>query len=72
MRKLFRPRNIIEQEIFIGEWCDNCVYDDIRNEEYCSIRNASFVYWIGDPKYPRELIYDDDGVPMCTKFKPCG
>ena len=65
----YRPSSGMEGEVFAERWCENCVHEDIENDKFCPIRDASMSYLIDDPKYPCEWIYGDDGEPICTKFK---
>lgn len=67
--KLYRPANGCEGIDFINAYCDRCVYESEKNP--CQILSNSFVYDIGDPRYPQEWVYLH-GKPTCTKFKQEG
>jgi len=59
---------------FQAEFCDRCIRDGYRITEDpadgCAILSASLFYELGDGRYPKEWIENDDGTnPRCTAFK---
>ena len=67
--KKWRPSNGTEGEIFIEEYCHNCICDDPENELYCSIIAQSMAYDIDEEQYPSEWQIGKDGQPTCTNYK---
>lgn len=67
LRKIYRPANGSEGEIFEAKWCSRCKKDDPETESYCDILSAAMAYNIGDENYPVEWVEDDTG-PMCMAF----
>ena len=70
MTNLYRPSNGTEGEIFMSQYCNRCIHDDIENNKGCTIIAFSMAYFVSDPEYPKQWIYGDDGKPTCTKFSP--
>ena len=74
--RLYRPANGTEGYAFIDEWCSNCERDKaFWNGDWsagCRIVADTFVYFVSDPKYPREWTYDVGGKPCCTAFIEIG
>ena len=72
----YRPSNGSEGWAFQSRWCDRCKgdenYSDTKPELGCQILLRSLCCNIGEPGYPTEWIYGDDGVPKCTAFIPQG
>lgn len=75
--KPYRPSCGTEGMAFDEQWCSRCKKDEKFRDTYdsaygpddgCQILADTFVYEIDDPKYPKEWIYDADGVPSCTAF----
>lgn len=71
MTELFRPSNGTGGDIFRHNWCDRCEKDRYESKP-CGIFSRTLVYDITDKQYPKQWIYDDDGVPMCTAFVALG
>ncbi|MEI6155333.1 MAG: hypothetical protein WCQ90_14740 [Deltaproteobacteria bacterium] len=38
-------------------------------ENGCKVLAATLSYLVTSPSYPDEWTYDEDGKPICTKFK---
>lgn len=59
-------------------WCSHCARDKAWNgekdfyecapEELCEIIGGTQLYELSDPEYPKEWIYNAEGVPTCTAF----
>jgi len=69
----YRPSNGSEGECFIDHWCGACTHDAVFRDDPdsglgCQIVADTFVYDKGDPRYPKEWVYDRSGVPCCTAF----
>ena len=75
MSKPYQPGSGTEGCIFMDRFCDRCVHDAAYQDnpesgEGCSLIVNAMAYDIGDEKYPKEWIEDDDGDnPRCTKFE---
>ena len=78
MSEKYRPSNGTEGECFFESWCCHCArdkamregedFDACDDDEECDIIGDTFAYDIDHPKYPKEWIYDVNGVPCCTAF----
>lgn len=68
MTRPYRPGSGTEGMDFMEQFCDRCVRDVAQN---CSIKDASWVYEIDDPRYPKEWVQDEAGA-RCTAFEPEG
>lgn len=70
----YRPSNGTEGMIFEEKFCNRCKLqaDDTLAEDrgYCEILTNSMLYEIGDPEYPKEWVYNDEGWGRCTAFQP--
>lgn len=64
----YRPSNGTEGLMFMEEFCERCIHDDMENRLFCPIIARTMAYEIDHPKYPAEWIRED-GRPKCTKFK---
>lgn len=65
----YRPSNSIEGDIFMAEWCANCVkanLDDV--DRACIINLRAIAHQIDDPEYPEEWQFSNGGVPFCSAF----
>lgn len=73
--KPYRPSNGTEGLIFESLYCDKCEHDrkfrETEDGKYaCKVLCDSMICKIDEPGYPKEWIYDENGNPTCTKFKP--
>lgn len=64
--KPYRPSNGTEGEMFYEQNCMRCTRE--TEDEPCVIFGMSMFNDIGDPDYPTEWKYDQDGRPQCTAF----
>lgn len=73
MTRPWRPSNGTEGAMFEERWCVRCKHDAEwweRMENPCEIHNAALAFQIGDPRYPKEWVCDDDGSnPRCLAFE---
>lgn len=68
--KPYQPANGTEGECFMEQYCYRCKHDDIDDPEgMCEIIPLTMMHDPGDPEYPKEWIYGEDGSPTCTKFE---
>lgn len=70
--KPYRPSNGSEGEIFYHAWCAECAHDDIyrrTQENGCPIWADALAYASDDPNYPKQLVWDTDGQPVCKGFE---
>lgn len=82
MTKPYRPSNGTEGAFFHEHWCCRCArdkamregheIDECDDDELCQIIADTFAYDIDHPKYPKEWIEDDEGIPTCTAFVRAG
>lgn len=61
--KLYRPSNATESTRFEEQWCHHC-----SKEGRCGIWLDAWAFAKDDDEYPREWVFDVDGVPMCTAY----
>lgn len=79
--KPFRPGNGTLGDIFDSQWCAKCKRDaqirkaesegNARAADYascCPILTRTLALDIGDPDYPKEWVWGEDGKPCCTAF----
>jgi hypothetical protein len=74
-KKLYRPSNGTEGEIFMAKFCEKCKHDNPDKQQYCKILNATLLYKTSEKEYPQEWIYEDDNnifSGKCTNFEPQG
>ncbi len=69
----YGPSNGSEGEMFMSRHCAECKYDakyqrTQDGKDGCKIIVNTHAYDVGDPKYPKQWIYGQDGQPTCTKF----
>ena len=67
----YQPSNGTEGAMFMEEFCFRCKHDNFdekTGEGGCPILAASFLD-IGNPAYPPEWQYGNDGYPVCTAFE---
>ena len=75
--KPYRPSNGTEGDMFMERFCFNCVHDGYTEETPeagCELIIRSMAYKTSDPDYPKEWVFDENGVPKCTRFErrePC-
>jgi len=67
--KPYRPANGTEGMDFMARWCERCIHDDYEKLKFCQILGATLAFYMNDPEYPREWIYDESGKPCCTAFE---
>lgn len=72
--KPYQPSNGTDGMCFTDAYCDRCESDALYREtdhgpDGCQILAASMLYTIGEPEYPKEWKYGDDGYPTCTAFE---
>jgi hypothetical protein len=71
-KKLYRPSNGTEGEIFIAKFCAHCKHDHPEIGDYCKILNATLMYTTREKEYPQQWIYEDDHnifSGRCTSFE---
>lgn len=69
--KSWRPSNGTEGEIFIDDFCAQCIHEKFWHtqdhaDKQCEIFNRNLLEDMG-VEIP-ELIYDERGMPTCTSF----
>ena len=67
----YRPSNASEGESFYTTWCAECERERSFLEsggDGCLIYVATMVLDTDDPEYPKDWVYDEQGVPCCTAF----
>lgn len=72
----FRPSNGTEGDIFMDSFCFNCIHErwthrqnEDRDEDKCEIMSRSLLYDANDDRYPKEWVYNEEGWPVCAKWK---
>ena len=69
MSDSYQPSNGTEGIAFINRWCDRCKRD--TPEDQCPIIGDTMAFNPGDPRYPKEWVYEaPNGIPECTAFDP--
>lgn len=72
MAKPYCPANGSESCAFESAFCDRCRREtSVRKTQGsggCKIHLMALAFGVGDPQYPAEWIYGDDGSPICTAF----
>jgi hypothetical protein len=63
----YQPSNGTEGEYFMEDFCYQCLHDQ-DPDKGCVLIMLSIFRKPGDPDYPKEWIYNQDGEPTCTKF----
>jgi len=76
-RERYQPSNGTEGMMFMGDFCERCerdkaYRDDPDNADGCELIMYSMACDVGDPEYPSEWTYDEDGHPVCKAFKEEG
>ncbi len=69
--KRYRPSNGTEGEIFIDNYCMQCINcdPDPCGEKQCEIMLRTLLFDLNDPEYPEEWIVNDEGFPVCTAWQ---
>ena len=65
----FQPSNGTEGMIFMDAFCENCIHDNVQKEKYCEIIMLTMCFSPKDKEYPKEWIFNEEGWPVCTKWK---
>lgn len=71
MSKRYRPSNGTAGDIFMSEFCEQCVKANMAEDSDrapCPILGRMMGYGIDAPEYPDELTYDENNDPTCTAF----
>ena len=70
MSDKYRPSNGTEGEMFMSQFCYNCVKYPINPnaKHQCKILCNMMVFNINEKEYPKQMIYDDSGKPTCTAY----
>ena len=69
----YQPSNGFEGDLFMGRWCARCTLDTLDDDSGdggCDIMGWAMATSPGEPGYPAEWQYADDGQPICTAFSP--
>jgi len=70
----FRPSNGTEGDIFEAAFCSKCAHDWKGRQSQtggCQILGRALIFDVQDEEYPtKEWVFDKDGWPICTEFKP--
>jgi len=61
----YQPCNGSEGTAFIDHFCSKCGKD---LQEDCDVLTATMILPSGDPNYPTEWVYNENGNPTCTAF----
>lgn len=72
MSRPYRPSNGSEGAFFMEKWCDRCEHDRAFREgagDSCEIIARSMVFSVEEERYPKELVYGDDGWGSCTAYE---
>ncbi len=70
----FRPSNGTEGIIFHDAFCGNCIHEkfshtQVHGDLQCEIMDNMILFEIKEEGYPVELVFSDDGWPICTNWK---
>jgi len=70
----YRPASGIEGEGFVENHCYRCVHEkwlhtQREGDKKCEILSNTMIYRIDEPEYPVEWQYNEQGIPICTKFE---
>lgn len=70
----FRPSNGTEGMIFMDAFCEHCInekwcHTQNDDDKKCDILSNSMLYDPGEPGYPEEWVYNEEGWPVCTAWK---
>lgn len=72
----YQPSNGTEGDCFYCSFCEHCErdaqYSDDTPELGCQILADTFAFNVDDPRYPKEWVYDKDGLPTCTAYTKIG
>jgi len=55
----------------MADHCHVCIRDTFSRSgnKSCPILMDAMVYKIDHPEYPKQWVYDKDGIPTCTSFR---
>lgn len=72
--KKYCPSNGTEGMMFMAKFCDQCAKEKFTHtqqdgDKKCDILTATMVHGILDDEYPKEWVYNENNVPVCTAFK---
>ena len=71
--ELYRPSNGTEGEVFMSQWCAQCVRDKAHREDFeedgCEIIAMTMAVDVDDPAYPQQWRKDGGAGPRCTAFE---
>jgi hypothetical protein len=72
--KKYRPSNGTEGEIFMCEFCYQCIHEKWSHtqnddDKKCEIITLTMGLDVDDKDYPSEWTFDAEGNPTCTKFQ---
>lgn len=68
----FQPSNGTEGMVFMDAFCDRCIHehpDPEQQQPKCNIIMLTMCYSPGEKEYPEEWVYNDEGWPVCAKWK---
>lgn len=65
-RRPYRPSNGAEGMDFEARFCARCHWWQ-GDERGCPIQAGAFLHQVGEPGYPSQWVYGEDG-PTCTSF----
>lgn len=78
--KPYRPSNGTEGEVFMAHWCETCRhYAEVAFAESLGVNPRDCANDIifkamchepGEPEYPTQWQYGEDGQPRCTAHEP--
>lgn len=67
--KPYRPSNGTEGDLFVNAWCTDCYRFDAEDGPLdCPVFEGMFCHEIGEEGYPEELVWADNGQPLCKAF----
>lgn len=60
--------------MFTERYCEQCIFEKWThtmndNDAKCDIFSATMIYDLTDKEYPQEWTHNENGEPICTKFK---
>lgn len=69
--KSYRPSNGTEGMCFDAMFCGCCIHEKFyhtqkHGDKQCDIYSDAILYEIGETKYPKEWVYDENDNPICT------
>lgn len=70
------PRGSTEVCAFESSFCVFCIHDHQAHmghyDQGCPLWGRALCFSVDDDRYPTELVYDDEGRGVCTKYEPDG